>query len=103
MTFSTQHKRKKNWQKYKCVYTFFFLSITVLNKYVNIVFPAFSLANWKSIHGISSGVTLKVPQVKQLLQDLGVSHLLSDDNKRCDWSKTPYNLVNSSGWADGMN
>lgn len=74
-----------------------------LNKHVNLVFPAFSLANWESIYGITSGVTLKVPEVKQLLQDLGVSHLLSDDDKRCDWSKNPYNSVNSLGWADSMN
>lgn len=85
------------------MYILFRKSITVLNKHVGFVFTAFSLANWESIYGISSGVTLEVPQVKQLLQDLGVSHHLSDDDKRCDWSKTPYNSVNSLGWADGMN
>ena len=63
--------------------------------------PAFSLTNWESLHGITSGVSLKVPQVKQLLQDLGVSHLLLDDDKRCDWTATPYSSVNSKGWADG--
>ena len=63
--------------------------------------PAFSLTNWESLHGITLGVSLKVPQVKQLLQDLGVSHLLLDDDKRCDWTATPYSSVNSKGWADG--
>ena len=62
---------------------------------------AFSLTSWESLHGITSGVSLKVPQVKQLLQDLGVSHLLLDDDKRCDWTGPPYSSVNSKGWADG--
>ena len=63
--------------------------------------PGFSLTKWESLHGIRSGVSLKVPQVKQLLQDLGVSHLLLDDDKRCDWTATPYSSVNSKGWTDG--
>lgn len=66
------------------------------------VYAGFSLATWKSEHGITTTGPLDTHQVKLLLQDLGVASHVKDPTDRCDWTSPMYSGVNAEGWSDGM-
>lgn len=65
-------------------------------------YAGFSLAAWKSDHGITTTGPLDTHQVKLLLQDLGVASHVKDPSDRCDWTSPMYSGANAEGWSDGM-
>lgn len=65
-------------------------------------YAGFSLAVWKSEHGITTTLPLDTHQVKLLLQDLGVASHVKDPSDRCDWTSPMYSGANAEGWSDGM-